>query len=153
MSDVPVQPSRTDPTAPGELPPGRTPPLDARDADRLFRRGVSLFNGVRYWHAHEAWETLWLAADDDERPFYQGLIQIAAGLLHLQRRNGKGARTKLREGIEKMRVFQPVHRGILVTELMGQGGRLLAELDEGQLPYLIPPVIRFVDTEAPDFSR
>lgn len=153
MTDVPIQRSRTDPGAPGELPPGRTPPLDPREADRLFRRGVALFNGARYWHAHEAWETLWRAADEDERPFYQGLIQVAAGLLHLRRRNARGARIKLREGLDKLRPFEPVHQGILVAELMGKGGRLLADLDEGQMPYLIPPVIRFVEAETPDFSR
>lgn len=144
---------RTDPARPGDLPPGRTPPLDPAEADRLFRRGVALFNGARYWHAHEAWETLWRAASDDERPFYQGLIQVAAGLLHLKRRNARGARNKLAEGLAKVRPYEPVHRGILVTELMGKGGRVLADLEEGQLPYLIPPVIRFVDTEASDFSR
>ncbi len=153
MTDVPIQPSRTEPDRAGDLPPGRTPPLDPREADRIFRRGAALFNGVRYWHAHEAWETLWRAAEEDERPFYQGLIQVAAGLLHLQRRNARGARNKLREGLEKLRPYEPVHRGILVTELMGKGGRILSDLDEGQLPYLIPPVIRFVDAETPDFSR
>ena len=153
MTDVPIQPSRADPAAPGDLPGGRTPPLDPREADAVFRRGVALFNGVRYWHAHEAWETLWRAADDDERDFYQGLIQVAAGLLHLQRRNARGARNKLREGLDKLRPYEPVHRGILVTELMGKGSRVLADLEDGQLPYLIPPVIRFVDHEEPDFSR
>jgi predicted metal-dependent hydrolase len=153
MTDAPIQPLRTDPTAPGDLPPGRTLPLDPAEVDRLFRRGVALFNGVHYWHAHEAWETLWRAASEEDRPFYQGLIQVAAGLLHLQRRNGRGARTKLREGLDKLRPYEPVHHGILVTELMGKGGRILADLDEGQLPYLISPVIRFVDAETPDFSR
>jgi hypothetical protein len=153
MTDASTQPSRTDPSTPGDLPPGRTPPLDPAEADRIFRRGVALFNGVRYWHAHEAWETLWRAVGDDERPFYQGLIQVAAGLLHLQRRNARGARNKLREGLEKLRPFEPVHRGILVTELMGKGGRILSDLDEGQMPYLIPPVIRFVEAETADFSR
>jgi hypothetical protein len=145
--------ARTDPGQPGELPPGRTPALDPGEIDRLFRRGVALFNGVRYWHAHEAWETLWRAAPEDERPFYQGLIQVAAGLLHLQRRNARGARNKLAEGLAKLRPYEPVHRGILVNELMGKGGRVLAELEDGQLPYLIPPVIRFVDAETADFSR
>jgi predicted metal-dependent hydrolase len=138
---------------PGDLPPGRTPPLDPADADRLFRRGVALFNGVRYWHAHEAWETLWRAAPDDERDFYQGLIQIAAGLLHLQRRNARGAYNKLSAGVDRLRPYQPVHQGVFVNELLGKGSRTLADLRAGQLPYLIPPVIRFVDHEPPDFSR
>ena len=119
----------------------------------LFRRGVSLFNEVRYWHAHEAWETLWRAAPDEERDFYQGLIQVAAGLLHLQRRNGRGARNKLSEGVAKLKVYEPAHRGIFVNELIGEARRLLDDLESGHLPYLIPPVIRVTDADQPDFSR
>ena len=150
MSDASVQ---TDPDAPGELPPGRTPPLAPAQAHRLFAEGVALFNGVRYWHAHEAWETLWRAAPDEDRDFYQGLIQVAAGLLHLKRRNLRGARNKLREGIARLRPYQPAYHGVFVNELTGQAMRLLNELNEGHLPYLIPPVIRFTDVEDPDFSR
>jgi predicted metal-dependent hydrolase len=142
-----------DPATPGELPPGRTPPLEPAEADRLFREGVALFNGVRYWHAHEAWETLWRAAPDEERDFYQGLIQVAAGLLHLQRRNRRGAMNKLREGLDRLRRYEPSHHGIFVNELLGQGRRVLEDLDAGYLPYLIPPVIRFVDVESADFDR
>jgi hypothetical protein len=141
------------PAAPGDLPRGRTPPLDAAEAERLFREGVALFNGVRYWHAHEAWETVWRAAPEDERDFYQGLIQVAAGLLHLQRRNRRGATNKLTEGIEKLRPYQPAHHGIFVNELIGAARRSVDDLETGYLPYLIPPVIRFVDAEHADFSR
>jgi predicted metal-dependent hydrolase len=131
---------------------GRTAPLDEAQADRLFRQGVSLFNGVRYWHAHEAWETLWRAATDDERDFYQGLIQLAAGLLHLERRNLRGARNKLAEGIERLRPYRPTHHDIAVSELIGACEPLLSQLQSGYLPYLIPPSIKYVDLE-PDWSR
>ena len=126
---------------------GRTAPLDPFEAERIFREGVALFNGARYWHAHEAWETLWRAADDEDRDFYQGLIQIAAGLLHLQRRNSRGARNKLSEGVAKLRPYQPAHRGIFVNELIGAAVRILGQLAAGYIPHLIPPVIRFVDSE------
>jgi hypothetical protein len=132
---------------------GRTPPLEPREIDRLFRDGVSLFNGGRYWHAHEAWETLWRAAPDDERDFYQGLIQIAAGLLHLQRRNARGARNKLAEGLARLDRYQPVHHGIDVNELVGVSKRYLRDLNDGYVPYLIPPLIRFVDADSqPDWG-
>jgi hypothetical protein len=150
MSDPRPQ---ADPAPPAELAPGRTPPLDPREADRLFRDGVALFNGVRYWHAHEAWETLWRAAPDEERDFYQGLIQVAAGLLHVQRKNLRGARNKLREGTEKLRPFLPAHRGVFINELMGEVRRILEDLDAGYVPYLIPPIIRFTETHEPDWSR
>lgn len=133
---------------------GRTPPLDPDAEHELLHRGVALFNGLRYWHAHEAWETLWRAADEEDRDFYQGLIMVAAGLLHLQRRNARGARNKLAEGLAKLRRYEPAHRGLVVNELVGKCKLILVDLDAGLLPYLIPPVIRFVEMEGrQDFNR
>jgi predicted metal-dependent hydrolase len=143
----------TPPRPDSTLPRGRAAPLDPVVADRLFREGVALFNSVRYWHAHEAWETIWRSAADEERDFYQGLIQVAAGLLHLERRNARGARNKLAEGIAKLQGYQPAHRGIFVNELVGRSERILRELEAGHLPYLIPPLIRFTEAEGPDWSR
>jgi predicted metal-dependent hydrolase len=150
MSDAPA---RTDTSTPGDAAPDGPSPLDPAEADSLFREGVALFNGTRYWHAHESWETLWRASSDDDREFYQGLIQVAAGLLHVQRRNLRGARNKLREGVDKLRRYEPAHHGIFVNELIGQATRLLEDLDAGYLPYLIPPVIRFVELETADLNR
>jgi hypothetical protein len=136
------------------LPRGRTPPLDAKEQHELLHKGVALFNGLRYWHAHEAWETLWRAADEDDRDFYQGLIQVAAGLLHLQRRNVRGARNKLAEGLRKLARYEPAYRGIVLNELLAKCRLILMDLDEGLVPYLIPPVIRFVEMErTQDFNR
>jgi uncharacterized protein len=149
MTDAPP----TGVPTPEDRPRGRTEALDAREADRLFREAVALFNGVRYWHAHEAWETLWRAASDEDRDFYQGLIQVAAGLLHLQRRNMRGARNKLSEGLAKLKPYQPAHRGVFVNELIGEARRLLDDLERGHLPYLISPVIRFTEADHADFSR
>ena len=143
----------TDDAGASTLPRGRTPPLDHVEADRLYRQAIANFNGVRYWHAHEDWETLWRAADEKDRDFYQGLIQVAAGLLHVQRRNLRGARNKLSEGLARLRPYQPAHNGIFVNELIGESSRILADLDGGYLPYLIPPVIRFTEADQPDFGR
>lgn len=149
-----TEPLAAPPPAADPSPPrGRTTALDPAEHARLFREALALFNGVRYWHAHEAWETLWRASPDDDRDFYQGLIQVAAGLLHLQRRNARGARNKLSEGIEKLRPYLPAHHGIFVNELIGEASRLLDDLEAGYLPYLIPPVIRFTELNTPDFSR
>jgi hypothetical protein len=136
-----------------ELARGRTPPLDPKEQHELLHRGVALFNGLRYWHAHEAWETLWRAADEKDRDFYQGLIMVAAGLLHLQRRNARGARNKLSEGLAKLKRYEPTYRDLVLNELVARGELILADLNEGLLPYLIPPVLRFVETErARDFN-
>lgn len=137
-----------------QLARGRTPPLDPKEQHELLHTGVALFNGSRYWHAHEAWETLWRAAAEEDRDFYQGLIMVAAGLLHLQRRNARGARNKLAEGLAKLEKYEPAHRDVVVGELVAKCKLTLADLNEGLLPYLIPPVIRFVEMEREqDFNR
>lgn len=140
--------------APLALPRGRTPPLDPKEEHELLHRGVALFNGLRYWHAHEAWERLWRGASEKDRDFYQGLIMVAAGLLHLQRRNARGARNKLAEGLAKLSRYEPAHRGLVVDELVSKCQLILADLNDGLLPYLIPPVIRFVEMDREqDFNR
>ncbi len=118
--------------------------LPDAEADRVYAAAVALFNQARYWHAHEEWERLWRAADERDRDFYQGLIQVAAGLLHLQRRNARGARNKLSEGIAKLHRYQPRHRGIVVDELVVRARQILDEIEAGGLPYLAPPpLIKF----------
>ena len=55
--------------------------------------GRSAFNRGEYFQAHELWEEAWKELDGVDRILVQGLIQIAAGLHHLQqRRPGPGAR-------------------------------------------------------------
>src|SRR2546430_11227639 len=54
-------------------------------------RARQLFNAGDYWAAHEALETVWRSIiSDDAAAAWQGLIQAAAALLHLQRGNRHG---------------------------------------------------------------
>jgi hypothetical protein len=50
---------------------------------REFEYGVQLFNEQKFWHAHEAWENVWKRHHEDERLFFQGVIQFAAAYHHL----------------------------------------------------------------------
>jgi uncharacterized protein len=47
--------------------------------------GIAQFNDHDFWHAHESWEELWLAAEGDRKQFLQGLIQLAAAYHHVKR--------------------------------------------------------------------
>src|SRR5438045_8695227 len=56
-----------------------------------FLCGVRHFNGHEFWEAHEAWETIWLAAESDVEQFLQGMIQLAAAYHHVKRGTHRGA--------------------------------------------------------------
>lgn len=64
--------------------------IDSQDLQYFFVEGQRLFNSQQFWHAHEQWEYCWRAAQPPMDGFYQGLIQAAAALVHLQRGNLRG---------------------------------------------------------------
>ena len=87
------------------------------------------FNRGDYFGAHELWEEAWHGLLGDERIVVQGLIQIAAGLHHLQQHRSRPAVSLLRKGVEKLSRGKP---GPTVTLRIGplarQVTRLLTEL-------------------------
>jgi uncharacterized protein len=57
--------------------------------------GLHLYNSGEYFTAHEAWETVWLAAPEPERTFLQALIQVTAAFEHLKRNDNQLGATRL----------------------------------------------------------
>lgn len=88
-----------------------------------FAEGIELFNGGKYFAAHEVWESLWRNSSEPYRSFCQGLIQVAVALHHLQRRNVVGFRRLLGSGVEKLASYGPKYQGVHVQ-------RLLLDLEE-----------------------
>jgi len=95
--------------------------------------GVEEFNRGEFWNAHEAWETPWIEADESTRPFFQGLIQVAAALHHAEHRNWGGFAALLRDGIAKLQAFRPGLLGIDLETLLEElePWRLLAKARGG----------------------
>jgi predicted metal-dependent hydrolase len=71
--------------------------LDARLAP-----GRAAFNRGEFFEAHELWEDVWRGLAGGERLLVQGLIQIAAGLHHLQRGRTRPAARLLARGARKL---------------------------------------------------
>lgn len=74
-----------------------------------LQRGISLFNEHQFWHAHEAWEELWLEATGERKQFLQGLIQLAAAYHHVQR--GTSPRGAVRLFDAALRRLEPFAEG------------------------------------------
>jgi predicted metal-dependent hydrolase len=118
----------------------------------LLRFGVDLYNARHFWHAHEAWEQVWLDAEDELRPFYQGLIQVTAAFVHVVRDEYPGSVRLLEAGIEKLAAypasFMAIELGALV-EGARQAHARLVELGErriGQFERELIPRIALSDT-------
>jgi predicted metal-dependent hydrolase len=72
------------------------------EQQRLLEQGQVAFNGGQFFVAHELWEDAWRTLTGSERLAVQGLIQIAAGLHHLQNGRRAPAARLLASGIEKL---------------------------------------------------
>lgn len=97
------------------------PGFDPRDwmscAPYLY--GIDLFNHGYWWEAHEAWESVWLAAGPKTGTgiFVQGLIQIAAAQLKRYSGERRGAALLTHEGTVKIQTAGQRFLGIDTVRL------------------------------------
>ena len=68
----------------------------------MLERGRALFDGGRYFEAHEVWEEVWLRERGESRTALQGLIQIAAGLHKAGLGQPRGCVRLLEAGLSKL---------------------------------------------------
>jgi predicted metal-dependent hydrolase len=73
---------------------------------------VAHFNALRFWEAHESWETLWLVAESDVEQFLQGLIQLAAAYHHIRRGTWRGAVRLFDAALRRLDDFPLVYSGL-----------------------------------------
>ena len=92
-------------------------PGDDRPPPAELVMAVAQFNQGSFWECHETLEQVWLPERYPLRLFYQGLIKAAVGLLHLGRRNRRGAAIKLHEAAYTLAPFQPHFMGIDIDRL------------------------------------
>ena len=93
-------------------------------------KGVDLFNSGEYYACHDLLEAIWMEANTLEKPFYQGILQIAVGLYHLGNHNWQGASILLGEGVNRLRPFEPAYAGVDVECLVDCGWAWLTALQQ-----------------------
>jgi predicted metal-dependent hydrolase len=79
--------------------------------------GVRCFNSGAFFEAHEHWESVWLVAQEPEKTFLQGLIQVAASFHHFQRGNCAGTISLQRSALVRLERYPGVFAGIAVAPL------------------------------------
>ncbi|MEO8216074.1 MAG: DUF309 domain-containing protein [Acidobacteriota bacterium] len=97
--------------------------------------GVELFNRGDFWHAHEAWEEIWLAATGERRRFLQGMIQLAAAFHHLQRGTLRGAGRLIAEAEQKTREFPEGYLGLVRKPVVARALDDAMAIGNGEDPW------------------
>ena len=92
--------------------------IDDDKKQKLFLKGVELFNNKQFYDAHDYWEELWSEYYLPDAKFIQGLIQLSVGYFHITNLNMNGANGLLSKSIKKLSQFKPQCRGIDVNYLI-----------------------------------
>lgn len=102
--------------------------------DLLLLRGVEEFNHGHFFEAHELWEELWNESVGEEKRFYQGLIQIAAGYHKLSLAQHRGAYKLLERGRQTLVELPPDSVNFDLAPLLAAVTTLVQSLAAGQTP-------------------
>jgi predicted metal-dependent hydrolase len=111
--------------------PSATPVTAPWDDPRLDE-GIRVFNEGHHWHAHEAWEPLWMGLEEDDKVFVQGLIMAAAMLHQHGRRIAAGVRNHWLNVQQRLGPAPAVKWGIEVAALMRDLERYAHDAEAGR---------------------
>jgi uncharacterized protein len=93
--------------------------------------GLRLYDAGEFFAAHEAWESVWLAAQEPEKTFLQGLIQVTAAFHHWRRKNCLGTERLLRAALRRLERYPACFGGISVDLLRDDIRAWLKALEAG----------------------
>ncbi|HEY6394592.1 MAG TPA: DUF309 domain-containing protein [Candidatus Binataceae bacterium] len=81
-----------------------------------FELGIDLFNDGKFFECHEAWEEIWKRSVGGDKLFYQGLIQAAVAILHVERGNREGAAAVYSRARARLDPVADHHLGLEIGE-------------------------------------
>ncbi|MBI2358007.1 MAG: DUF309 domain-containing protein [Deltaproteobacteria bacterium] len=118
--------------------------------DPRFLKGIDEFNRGLYFECHETLEEIWLEEHGEDREFYQGIIQIAAGYLKWEQGVMRGAIKLWRAGLAKIDVYPAHHLGVDLAVFAEVVRKNLEEIEAtcragGDLPPITVPVLTLAD--------
>jgi predicted metal-dependent hydrolase len=102
--------------------------MEAQDDPRL-QKGIDEFNRQLFFECHETLEEIWLEEHGDERKFYQGIIQIAAGYFKWQQGVPAGAIKLWRMGLEKIQPYGSTYMGVNIGTFVEAVRENLSEVE------------------------
>jgi uncharacterized protein len=116
------------------------------ERDPRLQKGIDEFNQQLFFECHETLEGIWLEDHGEDRKFYQGIIQIAAGYFKWQQGVPAGALKLWQMGLDKLEPYGPVHLGVELGSLIANVKEHLRQLQAAQergseLPALEPPIL------------
>jgi hypothetical protein len=83
--------------------------IEKKDA---LKRAKQYFNDERYWECHEVLEGVWKKTHEGEKDLVQGIILIAAALVHYQKNENEICFSIMKRAMEKLSSASGIYHGV-----------------------------------------
>lgn len=103
--------------------------MASRAPDGLWQ-GIQQFNCGEFYACHDTLEAVWMEAPTAEKPFFQGILQLAVALYHLGNHNWRGATILLGEGSRRLEPFEPSYYSVDISDLLDCASAWLVHLQQ-----------------------
>ena len=122
--------------------------MEAQNDPRLLK-GIQEFNQGLFFECHERLEEIWLEEHGEDRQFYQGIIQIAAGYFKWEQGVLIGAIKLWHSGMERLAAYPANYLGVDLASFLQVVKENLTEIElaykkGGDPPALKVPVLSLV---------
>jgi len=110
--------------------------------DARLREGIRLFNDRQFFASHEVWEEFYLDSEAENKPFLEGLIQLAAAFrLFCDFGETKGPVRMVYQALIRFENYRPAFLQIKVAELCQAAEAWAKEAEAGATPSAAMPKI------------
>ena len=87
------------------------------EKEKAISEGIDYFNNERFWECHEILEGVWKNCNGDEKFLVQGLILVAAGLVHYQKDEDSICISIFNRALEKLESSNGIYYNIDIDKI------------------------------------
>lgn len=98
-----------------------------REPQVIIDEARALFNAGKYWHVHESLEELWKERQGKEKELLQGLILVAASLVHVGNKKMDVAWPMMERALGKLQDQPAIYYGWDVAQFRAHFEKVLAQ--------------------------
>ena len=109
--------------------------------DARLREGIRLFNEGQFFECHEIWEGFYHETDEANKPFVEGLIQLAAAFrMCCDFQEVRGPVRMMHQALIRFENYQPAFLQIRLKELCEAVERWAEAAEKPADPPMMPPL-------------
>jgi hypothetical protein len=87
------------------------------EKEDAISQGISYFNDERFWECHEVLEGVWKSIDGDEKKLVNGIILVAAGLVHYQKDEDDTCISIFKRALDKLQSSKGIYHNIDIDRI------------------------------------